>query len=342
MILEGRPLTGGELQRLKAFLERQCLDYESGIEYTVCLLDDATLEIIGTGSVEHNVLKCVAIDPPRRGEGLAGTILSHLIEYEFEAGRPHLFLFTKPENHGMFEDLGFYPILQTPEILLMENRKNGISSYLEELKYETPFEALEARKRIGTVVVNCNPFTLGHRYLMETAAADCDFLHVFVLSDNRSAIPAEDRYRLVREGISGIPNIILHRTSDYLVSAATFPTYFIKEKATADQANCSLDLELFGRRIAPPLHITCRYVGTEPICRVTNSYNQAMKKILPELGIQVREIERIQVEGQPVSASVVRALAAKGELRQLKKLVPESTYRYLQNEIRRVEMRVNY
>lgn len=178
-------------------------------------------------------------------------------------------------------------------------------------------------------MANCNPFTRGHRYLLEQALSGCDFLHLFILSDGRSLFSAEERYEMVRQGIRGLDRIILHRTQDYMISAATFPTYFFKEKMQGQQANCKLDLELFGSKIAPELGITKRFVGSEPSCKVTKGYNEAMQALLPSYGIEVAEIERKQERDIPISASDVRKFLDTKEFDKIKALVPETVYAYL-------------
>ena len=308
-MLEGRPLKGYELERLKEFLKSMDLDYDTGIEYSICL-EDEDYRIIAAGSVEENVLKCIAISPDHQGEGLSGTIISHLTQYEFEKGRSHLLMYTKPKNQAMFEDLGFYTILKT----------------------ESPEDALKEGKVIGAIVANCNPFTLGHRYLIETALKQCDYLHLFVLSDKRTFYSASERYEMVKEGVKDLDRVILHQTSDYIISAATFPTYFMKEKTEAGKANCRLDLELFGKRIAPELHITKRFVGTEPNCAVTDCYNVTMKEVLPGLGIEVTEIQRKEQEGTAISASRVRQAVKEGKTEEIRGLVPESTWKHIAGE----------
>lgn len=328
MILEGRPFKGKVLDNLKEFLKQMDLRYDGGIEYSVCILDE-DYRIIGAGSVEANVIKCIAIDPAHQGQGLSNTILSNLIQYLFEKGRSHIFIYTKPANLDMFADMGFYKIHATESVLLMENRAKGFSGFLKKLQEETPSEALDSSLKIGAVVANCNPFTLGHRYLLEEAVKQCDYLHLFILSDDRSAFPAEERYRMVQMGIHGLDRIILHRTSDYMISAATFPTYFFKDRMQGELANCRLDLELFGSVIAPALHITRRFVGTEPNCKITEAYNMEMKSLLPAHGIGVAEIERKTREGIPVSASNVRDYITKGDKENIKECVPESVYEYL-------------
>ena len=176
-MLEGRPLKGYDLERLKEFLKSMDLDYDTGIEYSICL-EDEDYRIIAAGSVEENVLKCIAISPDHQGEGLSGTIISHLTQYEFEKGRSHLLMYTKPKNQAMFEDLGFYTILKTDRVLFMENKKTGFTDFIEKVKAESPKDALKEGKVIGAIVANCNPFTLGHRSLIETALKQCDYLHL--------------------------------------------------------------------------------------------------------------------------------------------------------------------
>lgn len=328
--LEGRPLKGKELERLKDFLDRNDLDYDQGIEYSICLLDEDD-RILAAGSAEQNVLKCIAVDKSARGLGLSGSIISCLTQYEFENGRSHILMYTKPKNREMFEDLGFYTVLMTEDVLFMENRKNGFDEFVNRLVSESPAEALKPGMVIGSIVANCNPFTYGHRYLIEQALNCCDYVHVLVLADNRSSFGADERFSMVREGTGDLSRAIVHQASDFVISAATFPTYFMKEKVHAERANCRLDLELFGRRIAPALGITTRFVGTEPVCAVTGHYNEEMKKILPLYGISVKEIERKGSEGEAISASVVRKWYEKEDFERIKGLVPQTTLEYLIN-----------
>ncbi|WP_097002368.1 [citrate (pro-3S)-lyase] ligase [Lacrimispora amygdalina] len=331
MRLEGSPFHGKELERLREFLACNQLDYDEEIEYTICLLDE-NYRIVATGSAHENVLKCIAVDPEARGFGLAATIVSALVQYEFDKGRSHILLYTKPGNQEMFENLGFYSVLKTGEILFMENRKEGFYHFIRRLKEETPKEALLPGPVIGCMVVNCNPFTNGHRYLVEQAKNYCDYLHVLVLSDDRSLFKAEERYQLVKEGVRDLSGVIVHRSSDFVISAATFPTYFMKEKAQAQKANCLLDLTLFARRIAPELGITRRFVGTEPNCAITSQYNEEMKQILSQYGIEVMEFERKKIKGTAVSASAVRIWYEKGDFNHIKDVVPQSTLEYLINK----------
>jgi len=318
----GEPFSGRKRKKLVEFLQKSELDYDQQIEYSVNLVD-GNGDIVATGSIHQNVLKCIAVSDKHQGLGLSARIVTLLMNYAMEKGREHLFLFTKPKNLMMFSDLGFYKIIQTGDILLMENTKNGIHNYVKNLSRP------EVSGTVGAIVANCNPFTLGHRYLIEQAASQCDTLHLFILSEDKSAFSAKVRYQLVQEGIADLSNVVLHHTSDYLISSAVFPTYFIKDKSKAADANCELDIRIFCEFFAKELGISKRFVGSEPFCQVTGAYNSAMKKLLPEYGIEFIELPRKESGDTPISASFVRKCMAEGDYETIKTIVPPSTYAYI-------------
>ncbi|MGN0295571.1 MAG: [citrate (pro-3S)-lyase] ligase [Lachnospiraceae bacterium] len=331
----GDPFRNSELVRLKDFLYEQGLDYDESIEHTVVLEDEG--RIIGTGSSHGNVIKCVAVSPDYQGQNLLGTIMTHLVSWLFSKGITHYFGFTKPKNRDIFCSMGMYPVAETENVLLLENKRGGLKKYMNQLEKETKQcqetgTENEAGSGIGAIVANCNPFTGGHRYLIEKAAGECRWLHLFILSEEQKFLSTAERMQLVREGAGDIPNIILHGTSDYLISPAVFPTYFIKDKAQAFSMNCRLDIEIFSGSIAGRLGITKRFVGSEPGCEVTRQYNECLKQELPARGIKVYEIERKQVENQPVSASYVRKCYEEGKLEKVRGMVPKSTFDYLKTK----------
>ena len=91
----------------------------------------------------------------------------------------------------------------------------------------------------------------------------------------------------------------------------------------------SLDVTLFGKEIAPCLGITTRFAGEEPFDKVTAQYNQSMRKLLGQYGIEFVEIPRLKSANEPISASKVRRLASDGNFAAMKKLVPPLTLKYL-------------
>ena len=313
----------GQKKRLwQEFLGRAGLEPDENLQATVLVWEDG--QIIATGSRQDHILKCIAVDDLHQGEGLTGTVLTQLRQDAFNQGFKHLFLYTKPKNKWMFSSLFFYPIAQTSDVLLMENREHGIRDFLATL----PREARQGT--IGAAVMNCNPFTKGHRYLIETAAKECDHVYIFVLSEDKSEFSAEDRMNMVKLGTADLSNVTVLPTGPYLISSATFPTYFLKDRELAGTVQCLLDIDIFCKYYAPKFGITRRYVGTEPLSPMTNQYNQALLAALPEKGIEVRQIARLEQQTLPVSASAVRAAMKAGDTQVLQQLVPDTTYRYLQ------------
>jgi [citrate (pro-3S)-lyase] ligase len=312
-------------RRVERFLSDRGLILEEDVEYTVALLDGQRL--VGTGSLSGYVLKCIAVDGQHQGLGASSAILTALVKEAASRGHTERFLFTRPENEPVFAEQGFYRVQKIPGlVVLMEDNARGLESWLHELA-----ATFQEGACIGAVVVNCNPFTLGHRYLIETAARECDALHVFVVEEERSAFPFAVRYELVREGTEDLANVVLHRGGRYIISGATFPSYFLRQPGDALDVHARLDLTIFGRRIAPVLGVRRRYVGEEPYCAVTARYNQTMKRVLPELDVEVREIPRLQQGGAAVSASAVRAKLGHNDSAGLENLVPPSTLRFLRS-----------
>lgn len=305
------------------FLKKQDLKLDRNIEYTIALLKDN--EIIGTGSLEGKVLKSIAVSPKYQGLNITNKIVSELINEAYRRGETHLFIYTKPKYNNIFENLGFYKIAEVPnEASLLENSSNGIKSYVKELE-EFKFN----KDRIASLVMNCNPFTLGHQYIIEKAAFENDIVHVFIVWEDRSSFPSEVRYNLVKEGTKHLSNVFIHRGKDYIISNATFPSYFIRELGDIVKTHAKLDLEIFRSYIAPALNINKRYIGEEPYCLVTRAYNELMKKILSEVNIEVEEIERFKIAGEYISASKVRDGINQGDLIEIKKFLPEITYNFL-------------
>lgn len=314
----------GQKKRLwQAFLEKAGLEPDDQVTSTVLVWENDA--IIATGSRTGDLLKCIAVDDGHQGEGLTGTVLTQLRQDAFRDGYRHLFLYTKPKNKLMFSSLFFYPIAQTKDVLLMENKKNGLQEFLSTLP------VAECDGIVGAAVMNCNPFTKGHRYLIETAAKECDRLYVFVLSEDQSFFSARDRMEMVRLGTADLPNVTVLPTGPYLISSATFPTYFLKDRENAEQIHCLLDIEIFCNHYAPRFGITRRYVGTEPLSPMTGRYNDALREFLPKNGIEFYEISRLEQNSAPVSASGVRAAWEAKDVASLKELVPATTYDYLKH-----------
>ena len=214
---------------------------------------------------------------------------------------------------------------------------NDFDCYISEIKSATGQLNLPNGGLIGAIVMNCNPFTLGHYYLIKKASEMADYLYVFIVEEDRSFFPFEDRIRLVKNGISELNNVYVHRSGKWMISSTTFPGYFIKGMPEAVSMDSGIDVDIFARIIAPALNISIRFVGEEPNDAVTRQYNEKMKEILPLYEIKLVEIPR-KVMGDdksiPISASLVRQYLKEKDFQSLRKLVPETTYTYLYNKFK--------
>lgn len=320
-------LSGGKKRQWELFLARAALKPDMDTDQTVTVWDEG--ELIACGSRKGNLLKCIAVDPARQGEGLTASVLTELKQEAFREGHRQLFLYTKPRNKMLFAPLFFYPVAQTDSVLLMESTRNGIGDFLKGL------EKAEGKGKTGCIVMNADPFTKGHQYLAETAAAQCDQLYIFVLSEDKGTFSARERLELVKAGTAHLKNVTVNPTGPYLISSATFPKYFLKDRETAQREHYLLDLAVFTQWFVPHFGITHRFAGTEPNCGVTAGYNRAMAEILPQAGVEFVEIPRRQSRDAVISASTVRREMAAGNIEFLRDLVPEATYQLILRKINR-------
>ncbi|MCH5193051.1 MAG: adenylyltransferase/cytidyltransferase family protein [Oscillospiraceae bacterium] len=206
----------------------------------------------------------------------------------------------------------------------------NISEMLAEYKhFLTDFYNTTLNQPTGAVVMNCNPFTCGHRYLIEKALEQCSYLIVFLVEEDKSEFTFEERLMLADEGTKDIPNLAIIPSGIFILSSLTFSEYFNKSEMQDRIVDTSLDLTVFSREIAPCLNITKRFAGEEPFDNVTKQYNDAMRRILPEYGIEFVEIPRVELDSKPISASRVRELAKSGRFSELEELVPKTTLDYL-------------
>lgn len=311
--------------QMDALLAQEGIARDKNLTYSAGIFDDDG-QMIATGSLFGNTLRCMAVSGAHRGEGLMADIVAHLVQKQMELGHTHLFLYTKVESEKFFAPLGFTKIAQVGDkLVFMENRRDGFARYIQSLKEaysETPGAAL---------VMNANPFTNGHDYLVGKAAAENERVVLFVLSEDRSLVPYEDRMAMVKAAAKKYPNVTVVSSGSYMISSATFPSYFLKDDALVTQTHARLDATLF-TRIAKELNLTCRYVGEEPFSAATSAYNDALAAVLPEAGVELRVIPRKEQEGTPISASHVRKLIHDGRIEEIRPLVPETTYDYLTSE----------
>lgn len=183
---------------------------------------------------------------------------------------------------------------------------------------------------VGSISMNANPFTKGHRHLVEYAASRVDRLLVFVVEENASAISFHDRYEMVRRGCADLSNVVVLPSGSVQHTLLTMPDYFRKETIdSTEEGSFWRDVYVFTHEIAPYFGITKRFLGKEPTDPVTAEYNRELAAALPECGMEAVIIDRKGVEGVPISGTAVREAARKHDWAALEPLVPSTTFEYL-------------
>lgn len=338
-ILELHPTIPRQRRQIEMFLQTNGLRYDD-VDYYAAIVDESSDEMIAGGGLKGSVIKCVAVADGHKGEAVANVIVSHLIAKANAEGCQCVKLYTKPDNRQLFESLSFRLIAESPNAILMETGVGGIEKYSEELRVKSEelgvkseelkndeSVVLNARKPIGVIVMNANPFTLGHRFLVEQSSELVERLYVVVVREDCSMFSYNERKAMVSQGVRDIGNVVVVDGSDYAVSAATFPTYFLKQLSDATDTQIILDLDIYRRRIAPALGATIRFFGSEPTDPLTRRYNELMHQQLGEE--HVHEIQRKQQEGSAISASRVRKAMMEGCLWDAIQLVPPTTIPYI-------------
>ena len=204
-----------------------------------------------------------------------------------------------------------------------------IDSELEEYLIELSKEKVKV-DNIGAIVMNCNPFTRGHMYLIEQALKQVEFLYVFVVEEDLSEFSFKDRFAIVKENCRGFNNVKVLPSGRYMISSFTFAEYFKKDDLQDQNIIPVKDVNLFGSAIAPCLNIKTRFVGEEPFDKVTRQYNEAMKRMLGDFGINLVEIPRLQFpNGEVINATKVRRLLKEGNIKACRAYLTEATYSYI-------------
>lgn len=339
------PAIPRQRRRIEGFLQANGLRYDD-VDYYAALVDESSDEIVAGGGLKGGVIKCVAVADGHKGEAVANQIVSHLIAKANAAGHQCVKLFTKPQNRPLFESLSFRFLAEAPEAILMETGVGGIAKYSEELRAKseeyncyllagrnsvevdsTKLSVDTVKWSVGVIVMNCNPFTLGHRYLIERSSELVERLYVVVVREDCSMFSYSERKAMVSQGVKDLGNVVVVDGSDYAVSATTFPTYFLKHISDATDTQIFLDLDIYLRHIAPALGANVRFVGSEPTDPLTRRYNELMRQQLGD--DHVCEIPRMEKYGSVVSASRVRRAIEANSLWQAIELVPSSTIPYI-------------
>jgi len=327
-----------DVKLVSKFLSQNGYDFSAEVVDATLIMYNLNDEMIGTGSCKNQTLKYVVVADKFRETTAFPLIVSYLSDRILKEHK-NCFVFTRPETSILFEGLGFKEIAKAdPLFAVLEFGYETIKDYQESLlkiKKETK------TGQVAAIVVNCNPFTKGHLYLIEKAAAENELVYLFVVEENLSVFPYETRLKIIKKGIAHLDNVVIVGTGAYIVSGGIFPNYFLKleDWNHISQKQAELDVSIFAKYIVPVLNIKKRYVGTEKYCRTTKAYNDAMKRILPEYGCELIEVTRksmgMVVQGDEkdcISASKIRLAIKEDRFNEVIDFLPEVTRDFLLSE----------
>ncbi len=314
-----------DVDEIKKYLASHGVNYDYP-EKTYVIRDKG--KIIATGSVDGNILKYFFTSEEYKGQGTMAIIFNSLLNYLIGKGIDSFFVFTTPDNKRIFKSMGLKEVHSTESVSLFEGGFYNYERWIDGIK-KTIGQKQSTR---GSIIMNCNPMTLGHKYLIDKALEKVDELIIFLVEEDKSIFPFEDRYSIIKEETKDYDGLKVLASGPYIISQATFPTYFLKEKDSMLEVYTELDGSIFANKIGSDLEIDKRFLGTEPEDMVTSQYNRSLKSILEENQIDVEIIERKKQNDDIISASKVRKLLKDNKLEEAFRYLPESTIAYLKSE----------
>lgn len=177
-------------------------------------------------------------------------------------------------------------------------------------------------KKASCCAIHGNPFTNGHRYLVETASRESDHVFILTVMEDSGIFSFGERYAMAVDAVSDLDNVTVIPSGQFIGNVSNFHAYFVQvyEGDTIEQARSHA--EAFAS-IASLLHVKRRYLGEEPDDPVADEINKQCVRILPEHDIQPVILKRKDQNGRIVSGSVIRELAEK-DAEELRQFVPSA------------------
>ncbi|WP_342269301.1 hypothetical protein [Spiroplasma endosymbiont of Aspidapion aeneum] len=298
---------------LSEFLLRFDLKIDN-IDYTIVFRDDNN--IIATVSKYGNLIKCSAICEKYTGRNLLNTLITKMFYKINEEGYDCSFLITKISNKSKFEQIGLYKVYQNDNIIFFTNNYEKLKKYE---RYLFDISKKNDREKAAAVVVNANPLSKGHDYLINTAATQNELVYIIPVYEDVSFFTYKERVEMIRNSIKKYDNVYLLEGSEFLISKSTFPSYFLNQEKEIVEEQSKLDAGLFWQIYCKNLNIVNRYVGEEPFSRTTNIYNYVLEEFLKSKKIKLNIIKRLEVDGKPISASQIREAILNQDIELLKK-----------------------
>lgn len=309
---------------------------DSSLERILAARDESG-RMVAAGGVSGKTLRSLVTLPGLQGEGIMAQLLGSLLYLQRERGHHQVFIFSKAKYKSLYESLGFHVIAEIPSgTIMLENSSRRFQDWLNQIKKDSQEiiqeRGLDAQAESAALVMNCNPMTLGHLSLVRWTAERYPITHLFILEEDVSFFSYKERRTIVEESTRDLPGVILHGSSDYLISRASFPAYFLRSMDEAAEQQAILDAGIF-KKIADSLGIHCRVLGDEPFLELGKRYNEILREELTSADLQVEILPRWKDEsGEVISATRVRSLIKAGEWEEARKLTPPAGHRFINPE----------
>ena len=311
-----------ELQRVEKFLEKFSLKLDNNLTKTI-YIENENLDIIGTISCQDYIIKDLAVDPNYQSENLASILVNEILNY-FRLNNIYNYqVFTKPIYKQVFESLGFKEIVKTDKVIMLEGGISNINDKIKEIKniINNRFGEINENSDIACIVMNGNPITNGHVYLIEEASKNHKMVVLFIVEEDKSEFTFKERFSMAYLSTMRLGNVCVIPSSKYVVSSSTFPSYFLKNETEVSEQYSLIDALIFKEYFIKNLYIKKRYIGTETINKMVN-YNNILKQVLED---KIEIIDRLQENEEVISASKVRSLLREGKVEEALKYTPQET-----------------
>lgn len=304
------------MSKVREFLIGSDLELDF-VDYCIVIRNEN--KIIATCSKQFNLIKCISVCTKFNGLELANKLVTAILKQITSENYDEAFVITKFKNKEIFESMNFKSIYSNEKISFLTNRFDRFEDYKN---------YLSKQKQDGTnglIVMNCNPFTLGHEFLIKEAAKQVDNLYIVPVLEDLSFFKYNERFEMMKQSISKMQNVFLLNGSGYIISKSVFPSYFLKSSDEVISEQTNLDSHIFVKLFKDALSIKKRFVGTEPISHTTNSYNETLNKVLTENKIELVVIPRLEINNEVVSASKVRVALANGDEKIINEMLPQTS-----------------
>ncbi len=309
-----------ELNKIEQFLEKFFLKLDSNLTKTLYIENDKN-EIIGTISCQDYIIKDLAVDQTYQNENISNLLINELLNY-FRINNIYNYqVFTKPEYINVFISFGFKEIVKTDKVIMLEGGAYFIEDKINEIKntLNNRFGYLDVNSDLAAIVINGNPITNGHMYLIEEVSRLHKMVVLFVVEEDKSEFTFQERFSMAYLSTMRLGNVCVIPSSKYIVSSLTFPSYFLHSENEVTEQYSKIDALIFKNYFMKQLYIKKRYVGSEINPKMV-CYNKILEEILVK---QLTIINRLTIDGEIVSASKVRYLLKNNFVDEALKYVPK-------------------